>query len=122
VRSWDPGQDVGYYFLGGLLPPFFTVLAAALVAWFAGGLVPAGFYAWVGRTPFWLRVVAMVVLGDLAFYWAHRWAHEIDWLWRLHSIHTRRCSHGSIVCSAPITCRQTACRRRTAPTGSFRRA
>lgn len=83
----DLGQDVGYYFLGGLLPPFITVLAAAVVAWFASSLVPSGFYAWIGALPFWLRVVAMVVLGDLAFYWAHRWAHEIDWLWRLHSIH-----------------------------------
>lgn len=83
----DLGQDFGYYFLGGLLPPFFTMLAAALVAWFAGGLLPAGFYAWVGALPLWQRVGALLLLGDLAFYWAHRWSHEVRWLWRLHAVH-----------------------------------
>lgn len=81
------GQDIGYYFLGGLLPPFVTVLAAALVAWFASGLMPAGFYAWIGSQPLGLRVVALLLLGDLAFYWAHRWSHEVGWLWRLHAVH-----------------------------------
>lgn len=81
------GQDIGYYFLGGLVPPFFTVLAAIAVAWLASGLVPADYYAWVARLPLWLRVAALVVLGDVAFYWAHRWSHEVEWLWRLHAIH-----------------------------------
>jgi hypothetical protein len=81
------GQDVAYFFIGGLLPPFFTVLVAAAVVGFASGLVPADFYAWVGGWPLWLRVVAMVVLGDLAFYWAHRWSHEVGCLWRLHAVH-----------------------------------
>ncbi|RZL06119.1 MAG: sterol desaturase family protein, partial [Rubrivivax sp.] len=80
-------QDVGYYFLGGLLPPFLTIVATTALAWFASGLVPAGFYAWVASLPFALRVAAMVVLGDLAFYWAHRWSHENEWLWRMHAVH-----------------------------------
>jgi sterol desaturase/sphingolipid hydroxylase (fatty acid hydroxylase superfamily) len=83
----DLGQDVGYYFLGGLLPPFFTVLAATVIAWIAGGLLPVGFYVGVGSLPLLLRVLALVLLGDLAFYWAHRWSHEVGWLWRLHAIH-----------------------------------
>lgn len=81
------GQDLGYYFLGGLLPPFFTVLAAVAIAWFASGLIPADFHRWVAALPLWLRIVALVLVGDLAFYWAHRWSHEVEWLWRLHSIH-----------------------------------
>ena len=81
------GQDVGYYFLGGLLPPFATVLATAAVAVVVSRLVPAGLHAWVAGLPFWLLVAATVVLGDVAFYWAHRWAHENAWLWRLHVIH-----------------------------------
>jgi hypothetical protein len=58
------GQDVAYLFIGGLLPPFFTVLVAAAVVGFASGMVPADFYAWVGGLPLRLSVVAMVVLGD----------------------------------------------------------
>ncbi|MDR7298908.1 sterol desaturase/sphingolipid hydroxylase (fatty acid hydroxylase superfamily) [Pelomonas aquatica] len=80
-------QDVGYYFLGGLLPPFLTVAATAALAWFVSGLVPASFYAWVASLPFAVRVGAMVLLGDVAFYWAHRWSHENEWLWRLHAVH-----------------------------------
>ena len=78
-------QDIGFYFLGSLLPPFVTLLAAAVVAALLGGLVPAA--AGTGALPLWLRVVLMLVLGDLAFYWAHRWSHQTGWLWRLHSVH-----------------------------------
>lgn len=80
-------QDLGYYLLGGLLPQFLTVVATGALAWFASGLVPAGFYAWVAGLPFAVRVGALVLLGDVAFYWAHRWSHESDWLWRLHAVH-----------------------------------
>ncbi|RZJ11377.1 MAG: sterol desaturase family protein [Rubrivivax sp.] len=80
-------QDVGYYFLGGLVPPFLTVAATAALVWFASGLVPASFYAWVASLPFAVRVGAMVLLGDVAFYWAHRWSHENEWLWRMHAVH-----------------------------------
>ena len=80
-------QDIGYYFLGGLLPPFLTVMATGALAWFVSGLVPAGFYAWVASLPFVIRIGAMVMLGDVAFYWAHRWSHENEWLWRMHAVH-----------------------------------
>lgn len=83
----DMAQDIGYYFLGGLLPPFLTVVATAAMAWFVSGLVPAAFYAWVASLPFAVRVGAMVLLGDVAFYWAHRWSHENEWLWRMHAVH-----------------------------------
>jgi sterol desaturase/sphingolipid hydroxylase (fatty acid hydroxylase superfamily) len=80
-------QDIGYYFLGSLVPPFFTVLAAAVVAALPSSLALAQFIAGVGALSLGLRVVAMLVLGDLAFYWAHRWSHTVDWLWRLHVVH-----------------------------------
>jgi sterol desaturase/sphingolipid hydroxylase (fatty acid hydroxylase superfamily) len=63
------------------------VAAAAVVVWLASGLIPASAYAWVGQQPLWLRVVVMIVLGDVAFYWAHRWSHEVPLLWSLHVIH-----------------------------------
>ena len=31
--------------------------------------------------------VVGIALFDLAIYWAHRWSHEVPFLWRFHSIH-----------------------------------
>jgi len=39
------------------------------------------------RQPRWLVVAEMLVLGDLFFYWTHRLAHAVPWLWRLHAVH-----------------------------------
>ncbi len=88
-RFWRKGlaADVGYYFLGGLLPAFFTVAAAGAIAWGIGSLVPADAHSAFRESPAWLRFVAVVVLGDTAYYWAHRWSHEIPWLWRFHAVH-----------------------------------
>jgi len=79
-------QDIGY-FLGGLLPAFFTVAAAGAIAWGLGSLVPADVHATIGAAPAWLRLAVVVVLGDTAYYWAHRWSHELPWFWRFHSVH-----------------------------------
>ncbi len=34
----------------------------------------------------WLAVV-FFLLFEFAYYWHHRWAHEIRWLWATHSVH-----------------------------------
>ena len=38
----------------------------------------------------WLRLAVVVVLGDTAYYLAHRWSHAAPWLWRFHSVRHRR--------------------------------
>jgi sterol desaturase/sphingolipid hydroxylase (fatty acid hydroxylase superfamily) len=83
----DLAQDIGFYFVGSLLPPFFTVLAAMVVAGWVGERVPRAIAAGVGALPLGPRVVLMLVLGDLAFYAAHRWSHQARVLWRLHAVH-----------------------------------
>jgi sterol desaturase/sphingolipid hydroxylase (fatty acid hydroxylase superfamily) len=49
--------------------------------------VPWRIHAAVAAWPLWLRAVAAFVVGDLGFYWGHRWAHEIPILWRFHAVH-----------------------------------
>jgi sterol desaturase/sphingolipid hydroxylase (fatty acid hydroxylase superfamily) len=42
---------------------------------------------WPHGWPIWLQAVLMVLIVDLLRYWLHRFAHENDTLWRLHSVH-----------------------------------
>ncbi len=79
--------DLGYYFLSSLLPSVLLSVPLALVAWAVHQAVPAGLTAAVAAWPVWLRIVTSVLVGEIGFYWGHRWSHEIPLLWRFHAIH-----------------------------------
>ncbi len=83
----DLATDIGYYFLSGLVPAFAVAAASVWFAWTVGGLIPAAFLTWVADLPLGLRVALLIVVGDTAYYWVHRWSHELPWLWRFHLIH-----------------------------------
>jgi sterol desaturase/sphingolipid hydroxylase (fatty acid hydroxylase superfamily) len=82
------------YLLGSPLTETFsrTFITLVLVgcAWVAGlQLDPAlleGFGP-VVKQPRWLVVLEMLVLGDFFYYWGHRLAHGVPWLWRFHAVH-----------------------------------
>ena len=42
---------------------------------------------WPHGWPIWAQAVLMVLVVDLFRYWLHRFAHQNDTLWRLHSVH-----------------------------------
>jgi sterol desaturase/sphingolipid hydroxylase (fatty acid hydroxylase superfamily) len=79
--------DLGYYFLNSLLPKILLVAPMALIAWALHGVMPESLHSWVAAMPLWMRLAAALVVGELGFYWGHRWTHEIPWLWRFHSVH-----------------------------------
>ena len=79
--------DVGYYFLSSLIPSLLLSAPLALVAWVVHHSIPSSITSAVAAWPSWLRVVASLVVGDIGFYWGHRWSHEIPFLWRFHAIH-----------------------------------
>lgn len=56
-------------------------LAAAITFWAYDNRV-----ATQEITSFWSALVYFL-LFELAYYWHHRWAHEIRWLWATHSVH-----------------------------------
>jgi len=80
-------EDSVYFFLNGLIIKSILILLLAAVATVLYRLVPAVVQSAAGSLPLWLRVIAALVVGDIGFYWGHRWAHEIPFLWRFHSVH-----------------------------------
>jgi sterol desaturase/sphingolipid hydroxylase (fatty acid hydroxylase superfamily) len=81
------GVDLGYYFLSGLVPSLLLGTPMALLAWAVHTMLPNGINATVAQWPTWLRIAAAMVVGEIGFYWGHRWSHEIPLLWQFHAIH-----------------------------------
>jgi sterol desaturase/sphingolipid hydroxylase (fatty acid hydroxylase superfamily) len=84
-RSW--GNDL-YYLIFNQIP---IKIGSALII---GGLlialsmlVPESVGAFVRSQPLWAQIVALIVLGDIGFYAAHRISHAIPFLWRFHALH-----------------------------------
>lgn len=56
--------------------------------------VAAGIMFWAYEHRFWTQEINTAIDGlvffllfELVYYWHHRWAHEVRWLWATHSVH-----------------------------------
>ncbi len=46
-----------------------------------------GVQGWVAAQSLWLQVPAALLLTDFCWYWTHRLAHTVPFLWRFHAVH-----------------------------------
>jgi sterol desaturase/sphingolipid hydroxylase (fatty acid hydroxylase superfamily) len=88
-KIFRPGivSDLGYFFVGGVVPAMLLSFPTGLAAWSAHRFIPHGLHVAVAETPFWARFLAGLVVGDIGYYWAHRCLHGIPILWRFHAVH-----------------------------------
>lgn len=83
----DLWSDIGYFFLNSLLLKMLLIPPMAAAAWLLHGLVPGRLLALTGSLSIAPRLGLALVVGEVGCYWAHRWMHEVAFLWRFHSVH-----------------------------------
>lgn len=88
-KLFRPGLaiDLSYYFLNGLVIRFVLAIPMAAIAWGLHFVTPSALHAWVANWPLVARLAAALVVGEVGFYWGHRWTHASPLLWRFHLIH-----------------------------------
>jgi sterol desaturase/sphingolipid hydroxylase (fatty acid hydroxylase superfamily) len=85
--------DLGYLALSPLveaLSRVVTTFAMVCCVVLAGGRAAPdllGGFGPVVDQPRWLVVLEMLFIGDFFYYWAHRMAHTLPQLWRIHAVH-----------------------------------
>ncbi len=84
-KGWP--VNLGWYFVNALAPIFLLGPPTALIAWAVHAALPTSFAGAAAALPLWARMVLAMIVGEIGFYWGHRWSHEFPVLWRFHAVH-----------------------------------
>ena len=82
-------QDLGFYFFNSIIPAIVLAIPIAMVVRLTHHLLPAAYVDWLNGLPLGLQLLATFVVGEIGFYWGHRWSHEVPALWQFHVLHHR---------------------------------
>lgn len=80
-------QDIGYFFLGGLMKAFFIAVIVGLFVGTTRQFIPTAYFDMVGGLPVALQFVLALFIGEIGFYWSHRLVHAVPALWQYHAVH-----------------------------------
>ena len=91
--TWRPGPDeftTDLEFIAIVqlaFPPIMSFLFTNALVLPVRGLGLPTTALWPHEWPVWAQLTLMVLAVELMRYWLHRFSHESDLLWRLHSVH-----------------------------------
>ena len=67
-----------YFMINGAVSNLGTITAAIIVSQLATG---------TSELPLFTAIIVAILLSEFVGYWWHRLGHEVEWIWRFHSIH-----------------------------------
>lgn len=79
--------DLSYYMLNSIVVGMVLGAPLLLVGGAVHQLIPPATLEAIAALPGGVRLILGLVVGEIGFYWGHRFSHEIPFLWRFHSIH-----------------------------------
>ena len=79
--------DVGFYFINALVPGLILGPPISLAVLAIHRIMPGAALLAIAAWPIWLKACATMLVGETAYYWAHRASHQIPLLWRFHAVH-----------------------------------
>jgi sterol desaturase/sphingolipid hydroxylase (fatty acid hydroxylase superfamily) len=80
-------QDLGYFFLNGLITGLILSAPISVIITLTRMVVPGAYYAAIEALPLWLHIGGAFLVGEIGYYWGHRWMHSHSWLWHFHAVH-----------------------------------
>ena len=79
--------NLGWYFVNSLATVALLAPPLALIAIAVHAVLPEAVTGAAASLPLWARMILAMIVGEIGFYWGHRWSHEIPLLWRFHAVH-----------------------------------
>lgn len=87
IRRPQVGTDIAHALLSTLLTPV-SITVGVLIGLFSLAWLPGlALRPLVAMIPPTVMPVLGIVMFDFAFYWVHRWSHEVPVMWRFHAVH-----------------------------------
>jgi len=89
-RSWLDGDGQTFANIAHTLLNKGMVQAAAAVTTLiivVEAVEPEAGALWPSAWPAWAQIILGLMIAEFGFYWAHRLAHEVSWLWPFHAVH-----------------------------------
>lgn len=79
--------DLFHYFVNPILLHIGVLVGGVLLYISFHRLLHNNLQIAIGAQPLWLQFIEAYIIGEVIFYFIHRAAHVIPWLWKFHAIH-----------------------------------